>query len=218
MAALLAIIVLSIVGTVWLLDGVREGGDLARWDGPTLRWLVAHREPLATSAMTAVTTIGGEVVLSVIAALTVLVLAVRRHRVEALLVAVALGVAEAISLILKYVVGRARPPATDVLGRIEHTLSFPSGHTIGTATFTLTLAYLWWRARPSAARAWCGLSLALALTAVMATSRLYLGKHWVTDVLASIVLSFGVVSSVILVDTWMQRGPGRRDEPASGND
>lgn len=208
-AALLAIIVLSTAGTAWLLDGVGEGGDLALWDRPMLTWLIAHRVPLATSAMTAVTTVGGEVVFSVIAVLTVVVLAARRHRVEAFLLAVALLGAEAASLIIKYVVGRPRPPAADVLGPVEHTLSFPSGHTIGTATFTLTLAYLWWRARPSTARAWGGLSLALALTALMATSRLYLGDHWLTDVLASIVLSFGVVSGVILLDTWMQRGHDR---------
>ena len=204
-AGLLSVILLSVAGTAWLLEGVREVGDLALWDRPTMTWLVAHRTPVATSAMTAVTTIGGPVALSVIAAVTVLVLAVRRHRVEALLLAVALASAEAISVVLKHLVGRARPPAPDVLNRLEHTLSFPSGHTIGTATFTLTLAYLWWRARPGKARAWGGAIVALALTALMATSRLYLGDHWLTDVLASIALSFAVVSSVILLDLRMRR-------------
>jgi|GEM_PF-2264782 len=36
----------------------------------------------------------------------------------------------------------------------------------------------------------------------MATSRLYLGDHWLTDVMASIVLSWGVVASVALLDIW----------------
>jgi membrane-associated phospholipid phosphatase len=218
-AALVAVIALSVAGTGWLLDGVREGGDLARLDGPTLSWLVAHREPVATTVMTAVTTVGGEVVLSVVAVLAVLLLAVRRRRVEALLLAVALGGAETISLVLKHVVGRARPPAALVVGPVESTLSFPSGHTIGSATFALALAYLWWRTRPSRARAWLGLSGALALTAVMATSRLYLGDHWLTDVLASTVLALGVVSAVVLLDTWMQRRSRRRltpPEPESG--
>ena len=204
-AALLFVIVLSVGATAWLLEGIREVGDLSRWDRPTMTWLVAHRSPFATSAMTVVTTLGGPVALSAIAAVTVLVLALRRHRAEALLLAVGLASAEAISLVLKRLVGRERPPAPDVLNRLEHTLSFPSGHTIGTATFTLTLAYLWWRARPGKARAWGGLSLALALTALMATSRLYLGDHWLTDVVASIALSFAVVSSVILLDLWMRR-------------
>lgn len=84
-----------------------------------------------------------------------------------------------------------------MVGPVEHTPSFPSGHTIGTATFTLALAYLWWRARPSRKRAWVGLGVAAVLTAAMATSRLYLGDHWLTDVVASIVLSVGVMADVV---------------------
>jgi len=204
-AVLLALIALSVSGTAWLLDGVGEGGDLSLWDRPTLGWLVAHRQPMATTLLTDVTTAGGEVVLTVVAVLTVLLLALRRRRVEAFLLAVALGGAELVSVVLKQVVGRARPPADLMLGPVERTLSFPSGHTIGTATFTLALAYLWWRARPSAPRAWLGFGAAIVLTTVMAISRLYLGDHWLTDVLASIVLAVGVVSGVVLLDTWWQR-------------
>ncbi|NYI41287.1 phosphatase PAP2 family protein [Demequina lutea] len=208
--ALLAMVALSAVATGWLLDGVREGGDLSLWDGPTLSWLVAHRDSVATMTMTTVTTIAGEVVLTAIAALTVLLLAVRRHRVEAFLLAVALGSAETISLVLKHLVGRVRPPAGDVVGPVEHTLSFPSGHTIGMATFTLALAYLWWRARPGRKRAWAGWGVAVVLTSLVATSRLYLGDHWLTDVVASIVLSWGVMAVVVLLDIWIQQRTGQK--------
>jgi len=202
--ALLGLIASSAAVTAWLLDGVRESGDLSLWDGPTLSWLVGHRDSVATMAMTTVTAIGSDVVLSAIAALTVLLLAVRRRSVEAFLLAAALGSAEAISLVLKHAVGRVRPPADTVLGPVEHTLSFPSGHTIGMATFTLALAYLWWRARPSRKRAWVGWGVATVMTVWMAVSRLYLGDHWLTDVVASIVLSWGVMAAVVLVDMWAQ--------------
>ena len=207
--ALFGMVALSATATGWLLDGVRERGDLSLWDGPTLNWLVGHRDAAATMAMTTVTAIGGEVVLAVIAALAVLLLAVRRRQVEAFLLAAALGSAEAISMVLKHVVGRLRPPASTMLGPVEHTLSFPSGHTIGMATFTLALAYLWWRARPGAKRAWVGWSVATVMTALMATSRLYLGDHWLTDVVASIVLSWGIVATVVLFDLWMQHRSGQ---------
>jgi len=208
--ALLAMVVVSATATGWLLDGVREGGDLSLWDGPTLHWLVGHRDATATVAMTTITAIGSEVVTSAIAALVVVLLAVRRRRVEAFLLAAALGSAEAISLVLKHAVGRLRPPASAVLGPVEHTLSFPSGHTIGMATFTLALAYLWWRARPVRARAWLGWGVATLMTTWMAASRLYLGDHWLTDVVASIVLSWGVVATVVLVDIWAQQRSGQR--------
>ncbi len=129
----------------------------------------------------------------------------RRRRVEAFLLAAALGGSEAISLIVKHLVGRARPPAVDVLGPVEHTLSFPSGHTIATAAFTLGLAYLWWRRSPSRVRAVVGTAVALVLTVLMATSRLYLGDHWLTDVVASTVLAIGAMSVVVLVDLWLRR-------------
>ncbi len=207
-AAATAMIVLSVSGTAWLVDGVNESGDLSLLDRPTLIWLVAHREPTATTVMTAVTTVGGEVVLSVIAVLTVLLLAVRRHRVEAFLLALALGGAETISVVLKHAVGRTRPPADLVLGPVERTLSFPSGHTIATATFAFALTYLLWRVRPDRWRAPLGLGAAIVLTTLMAASRLYLADHWLTDVVASTVLSLGVVSAIVLLDTWLQRrGP-----------
>ncbi len=204
-AGVISMMVLSVAGIGWILDGVREGGDLSSWDGPTLSWLVGHRESALTAALTAVTTIGGEVVLATVALVTVLLLAGRRRRAEAFLLAAALGSAEALSLVLKHVVGRVRPPADVVVGPVEHTLSFPSGHTIGTATFTLALAYLWWRSRPSRKRVWLGLGAAAVPTSAMATSRLYLGDHWLTDVVASIVLSVGVMAGVVLLDIWMRR-------------
>ena len=170
-----------------------------------LTWLVAHRAPVVTAVMTTVTTIGGEVVMPIVAVLTVAFLVWRRRRVEVFLLAAALGGSEVISLIVKHVVGRARPPAVDVLGPVEHQLSFPSGHTIATAAFTLGLAYLWWCRSPSRVRAVVGPAVALVLTVLMATSRLYLGDHWLTDVVASTVLAIGVMSVVVLVDLWLRR-------------
>ena len=131
--------------------------------------------------------------------------AVRRRWTEALLLAVALVSAESVSRIMKQVVNRARPPAALVLGPAEQNLSFPSGHTIAAAAFSLALAYLWWRARRGPFRAWLGLGIALAATAVMAISRLYLGYHWLTDTLASTALAFGVMAIVALVDIFLQQ-------------
>lgn len=203
--AAVGIVLASIAAVASLLDGIGENGDLAALDRPTLSWLVAHRDPVLTALMTTVSTVGGEVVMSIIGVLAVVALAWRRRFDEALLLGLALGGAESLSLVLKHVVGRARPPAVSVLGVAETTLSFPSGHTIGTATFGLALAYLWWRRSPSARRALVGLAAAAVATAVMAASRLYLGDHWLTDVVGSVVLACGVMALVVLVDLWWRR-------------
>jgi len=200
-----AVLALSVASTALLLDGVREGSGLSVWDGPTLRWMVAHREPGATTVLTFISALGTGVVYWTLAILAVVLFAVRRRWTEALLLAVALVSAESVSRIMKQVVNRARPPAALVLGPVETNLSFPSGHTIGAAAFSLALAYLWWRARRGPFRAWLGLAIALAVTAAMAISRLYLGYHWLTDTLASTALAFGVMAIVALVDIFLQQ-------------
>ena len=209
-AAAVGVAVASVAAVAGLLDGIGEHGDVSRLDGPTTAWLVGHRDAVLTGVMTAVSTVGGEVVLSVIAVVTVLAFAWRRRFDEALLLGLALAAAESLSLVVKHVVGRPRPPAIDVLGPVETTMSFPSGHTIGTATFALALAYVWWRRRPSRRRALVGLSAAAAATGVMALSRLYLGDHWLTDVLGSAALAAGVLALLVLADLWLRRrGPAR---------
>jgi undecaprenyl-diphosphatase len=215
-AAAGGVVLASVAAVASLLDGIGENGDLAVLDRPTLAWLVGHRDPVLTTLMTAVSTIGGEVVLSVLAALAVAALAWRRRFDEALLLGLALGAAESLSLVLKHVVGRPRPLAADVVGPVETTLSFPSGHTIGSATLALGLAYLWWRRSPSVRRALAGLAVAAAATGVMAVSRLYLGDHWLTDVLGSVALATGVLALVVLADLWLRRrGPAWAGASAS---
>lgn len=204
----LGVVVASVLAVASLLDGIGESGDLAVLDRPTLAWLVDHREPVLTTLMTAVSTVGGEVVLTALAVVTVAALAWRRRFDEALLLGLALGAAEALSLVLKHAVGRSRPPVGDVVGPVETTLSFPSGHTIGTATFALVLAYLGWRRSPGVRRAVGGLVGAGGATVLMASSRLYLGDHWLTDVLGSIALATGMLALVVLADLRLRRrGP-----------
>ena len=217
-----AVLALSVATTAWLLDGVRRGRDLSVWDGPTLRWMVAHREPGATTVLTAVSAFGTGVVYWTLALLAVVLFAVRRRWIEALLLGFALVSADTISRVMKQAVNRARPPAALVLGPVGTNMSFPSGHTIGAAAFALALTYLWWRAQRGLLRACLGLGIALAVTAAMAISRLYLADHWLTDVLASIVLAFGVMSGVVLLDILLQRrsrhGEGLAGSPLPAGD
>jgi undecaprenyl-diphosphatase len=131
-----AVLALSVAATAWLLDGVRRGRDLSVWDGPTLRWMVAHREPGATTVLTAVSAFGTGVVYWTLALLAVVLFAVRRRWIEALLLGFALVSADTISRVMKQAVNRARPPAALVLGPVGTNMSFPSGHTIGAAAFS----------------------------------------------------------------------------------
>lgn len=203
--AVLAGILLVVLGVgvfIGVLDAVREVDDIAALDEPVLRALTSVRSPVATAVLTAITTVAGPVVLPVVVLVGALVWAlVGKARWQASLLAGAMVVSTAVSLTVKAVVARPRPPlGTMTVAGVQGTYSFPSGHTLGTATFLLVLGYLVWVRRPRLrSLVWWALGIA-AGTLVVALSRLYLGYHFLTDVVASIALAVAVLGGVVVVD------------------
>ena len=112
--------------------------------------------------------------------------------VTALVVLVAFGLAAAASAGLKLAVGRARPPVEDpafeALVALPSTASFPSGHATTAFAAAVALGVLVPRLRAAA----------LALAALIAVSRVYLGVHFVLDVLAGALLGSLVGAGVAL--------------------
>ena len=119
----------------------------------------------------------------------------RRRRSEWLLVAVGAVAAHAAAIAIKLVVRRARPnhPAVAVNVSTPSALSFPSAH----ATSTTAAAMLLCRATRS--------PLPLAVVPLMALSRLVLGVHYPSDVVAGALVGAAVAETVTRV-----AGPGRR--------
>jgi undecaprenyl-diphosphatase len=169
----------------WLLDDVLEGDGLVALDRPALAALAAHREPLLTTAVRVVTDIGGTIAAPVLAVLVGAGLSVARRSWLPLVVSVAgiVGI-RLITLVVKVSVERDRPSLLlAVLGADGY--SFPSGHTTGTTVVWLGSAWMlthWVVHRRSAQLAvWL---LAAAMTVAVGVSRVYLGVHYPTDVLA----------------------------------
>ena len=121
----------------------------------------------------------------------------RTRSLAALAMATAtLGAALTAGTATKLLVRRIRPPLDLQLVHVNG-FSYPSGHTVGTLALTGIIAVLLCRGRPRPVRVLAGLLVALATVAV-ALTRLYLGVHWLTDVVGGALLG----GSVVVVAAW----------------
>lgn len=117
--------------------------------------------------------------------------------------------------LLKVLVTRQRPPAEQWLTP-EETYSFPSGHSTSTATLMVTLVLLLYPIASRAVRIWAGVLLGLLAVAV-ALSRVYVGVHWFTDIVAGLALGVALAcTGYLLVDALLRRAhptpPGYKEE------
>ena len=198
--ASLLVLSLSLVATAQLTDGVLENGDLASVDPAVANAVPALRTPVLTVVARVLDVTGGTAVVATLAMLWAAMLWFRgRDRPAAIWLAGSMGLASVLILAGKHLVGRVRPGIDLVLGPVDTSPAFPSGHTLGTTVFLgLVAAYVGIRARTTLARAIAVAGWVLG-SALMAASRVYLGYHWLSDVLAGIAIGTGVLSIAVLV-------------------
>jgi undecaprenyl-diphosphatase len=130
-----------------------------------------------------VTGLGGHTVLSLVTLAAVAYLLLARKRHAAVLVVAAVGGGMLISTLLKLGFDRPRPDLVPHGMRV-YTASFPSGHAMLSAVTYLTLGALLARVQPRRRIKAFLLGLAILLTVLIGMSRVYLGVHWPSDVLA----------------------------------
>jgi undecaprenyl-diphosphatase len=182
---------LLIVLTI-LAIGVHTHGRVTRLDVATMSWFVAHRSAELNSAASVITHLGSP---SATTAAGLLCGAVLSWQARSVLVgAVVIGTVASAALAevaLKAVIVRPLTPVEQQLFAWDR--SFPSGHVTGTGTLLGIIAVCLGVGHSRSARAWLT-GLVLAAVLVVAVARLYLGAHWLTDVIGGAVLAGVFVS------------------------
>jgi undecaprenyl-diphosphatase len=183
------VVVLGVWGFVELTDEVREG-DTQRFDD----WMVLAlrnpddlKDPLGPRWLEEMgrdlTALGGIAFLSLLSAAVVLFLLMCRKYHEMWLVVIATVGALVLSSLLKGVIDRPRPQLVPTYSHV-YSASFPSGHSMLSAAVYLTLGALLGQLVQSRRLKTYFLIVALLLTFLVGISRIYLGVHFPTDVLA----------------------------------
>lgn len=157
------------------------GGESGPIDQAILLFIRGHVSSRLTGFFEAITFTGSlRVLLPLATGATIALLCVRR-RFEALLLATSMIGAATVVYVIKTAVGRARPALWET--EWYWGSSFPSGHTLFVAAFGIAAALCISRIWPAARE--FALSIAILWICLVAFSRLVLGVHWPTDVLAA---------------------------------
>lgn len=171
-----------------VLLGLRQAADLATPLGPA--WLVR--------AMVDLTSLGGVAVLTLVTFLAAGFLLSSRKPALALFVLASVGGGALVGTLLKSLFLRARPDVVPHLVQVD-SASFPSGHAMNSAVVYLTLGALLarsmgdWRIRGYL------LMVSILLVVLIGFTRIYVGVHWPTDVLAgwAVGAAWAILCSVV---------------------
>lgn len=217
LVATLTVGLLAVLAVGWLFAELVQtplGRDkIVLVDRAVAEWVTGYRVSWLTTVMRVATTLGSAVMLVPIMVLCGAVLwrVLRDWRPLVLLGAAWLG-SVVLYLAVKSLVGRARPPGH--LAAIAETGSaFPSGHTLQAVAVYGMLSWLLaqtTRRRGRQVAAYLGLGL---LAALISLSRIYLGVHWLSDVLAAVALGglwlAVLIPAMALVCRHLSRGRWR---------
>ena len=158
-----------------------------------------------------VTALGSTIVLGIVLFAVVGYMFIARKRAEAWLMLGAVLGGVALNNILKFSFARPRPDLVAPAARV-FTPSFPSGHATMSAITYLTLGALLAHTHASRPMRIYFMSLAALLTVLVGLSRVYLGVHYPTDVLAGWCIGTAWAMACWVLMTWLQR-EGRVDPP-----
>lgn len=191
----LLVFMISGLVLVIIIEGLLSGAELIPLNTAVEHAITGLRTPFLTNIFVLVSKLGNPFVLTFATAFIAIILVVRARTYDAVLFVVALLIAIASLAVLKETFQVTRPSAIIAV----EGWSFPSGHaTVATAFFFMLVHSFWGKIKTPANKA--VLVFGSFIGAILIWfSRLYLGAHWMLDVLAGIALGLLSVSFTVLI-------------------
>ena len=189
----LAVIAICVTFFALLADEVMEGGTQA-FDNSVLLWMNAHASPWLTGLALDVTALGAGTVVWLVVMVASIYLWVSCHRWSAALLWVSIVGSGLINATMKLFFNRPRPHLFPWRVPFAGLSSFPSGHSMTSMVCYATLAYLISRLEPNRFLRRFTFALAALIILGIGLSRMYLGVHYPTDVLAGFAMGMAWAS------------------------
>jgi undecaprenyl-diphosphatase len=207
-------LIVAVAGTglfVMLAGHVRSGTTQA-FDESVIRWLGAHHTRALDAIMVEITALGTGVVVMMIVAVAALFLVLTQHKYSAILLLASTAGGIILDGVLKLGFNRPRP---SIFVPEVHTVSssFPSGHAMSAAIVYTTVAYLAARLHKRRWARWLVMMTAFIVIALISFSRLYLGVHYPSDVVAGIAIGLAWAGFCMAILEAIQKF-GLRADPA----
>lgn len=213
-----AIGILTAVAVAWVLDSIDDERGVAQWDRSAAEWSSRSVSDGASRILEVVTELGGTPVLLVIAVVIGLQDLIRRRHlaVPAYLAVVAVGVV-IVNNAVKLWIDRERPDIDQLVGWSG--ASFPSGHAAAAAACWAAFLLVLTRHGRRPTRVIGGIT-AVIVAATVAATRVLLGVHWLTDVVAGVIVGWGwfLVVSVAFGDRLAPCARGRDEATERASD
>ena len=203
---------LVLTGSSWLFGGIAEdvvtGDALTVVDVVVAQWFHSRAAPGLTRAMLAISQLHGVLAISVAGALTAAVLAWKRNWPWIVVLVLTLPGGMLVNVLMKLAFQRARPSFDHPL-QVLASYSFPSGHVAGATLFYgFLVAFLASRAGKESHKL-VAIVAAVLMIALVALSRMYLGVHYLSDVLAAFAEGVAWLTLCVVASrTWSRYRTG----------
>jgi membrane-associated phospholipid phosphatase len=198
----------AVIGFAVIAEEVMAGSTVAEFDRAFAEALHKEASPFGREAFRRITWFGSGIVLAIAASVIAVILLLRRRHVLATGWIIAQAGAGLLVITLKSAFARNRPALPDA--ELLTSWSFPSGHALGTFVFCGMSAYLLLRLTRSLALSSLLVALALTWCIVMGFTRLYLGVHFASDVIAGLIAATAWVAVCISgIELGLRQRSGR---------